>query len=214
MNSKLSTYLNVALVIAVAILYYLHFSNCNKSCSSSQSEDSTSASKPLVMMPKVIKASKVVYVNVDVLNQKYDMLKDLSAEMMGQQQRLESVYQGKAQKLQQDYAELQQKASQGLLSENQSAAAQKDILKRKEELDKMEAQLQALVEKTQKKNEEVRKTILDYLNEYNKNSKYDYILTYTEGPGATILLANDSLNITNEVLEGLNAQYKSKNAKK
>jgi outer membrane protein len=165
-------------------------------------------------MPKDIKASKIVYVNVDVLNDKYAMLKDLSAELLSQQQRLESVYQGKAQKLQQDYAELQQKASQGLLSENQSAAAQKDILKRKEDLDKMEMQLQALVEKTQKKNEEVRKTIIDYLNEYNKNSKYDYILTYTEGPGATILLTNDSLNITNEILEGLNAQYKSKKAKK
>jgi len=87
-------------------------------------------------------------------------------------------------------------------------------LKRKEDLDKMEMQLQALVEKTQKKNEEVRKTIIDYLNEYNKSSKYDYILTYTEGPGATILLTNDSLNITNEILEGLNAQYKSKKEKK
>ncbi len=214
MNNKFSTYLNVLLVIAVSVLYYLHFSNCNKNCSSSNSVDSTVVSKAVVLMPKDIKASKIVYVNVDVLNDKYAMLKDLSAELLSQQQRLESVYQGKAQKLQQDYAELQQKASQGLLSENQSAAAQKDILKRKEDLDKMEMQLQALVEKTQKKNEEVRKTIIDYLNEYNKNSKYDYILTYTEGPGATILLTNDSLNITNEILEGLNAQYKSKKAKK
>jgi len=213
MNSKFSTYLNVALVIAVAVLYFLHFSNCNQSCSSAVG-DSAAAAKPLVLMPKEIKASKVVYVNVDILNEKYDMLKDLGKEMLGQQQRLESQYQSKAQKLQQDYAELQQKASQGLLSENESVKQQKDIMKRKEELDKMEYQLQALVEKTQKKNEEVRKTIIDYLKEYNKNSKYDYILTYTEGPGATILLTNDSLNITNEVLEGLNAQYNSNKGKK
>jgi len=214
MNSKFSSYLNVVLVIAVAVLYYLHFSNCGTSCSSSAANDSAALQKPAVLMPKEIKASKIVYVNVDVLNEKYDMLKDLSTEMLGQQQRLESQYQAKAQKLQQDYAELQQKASQGLLSENQSATEQKNIMKRKEELDKMEYQLQALVEKTQKKNEEIRKTIIDYLTEYNKNSKYDYILTYTEGPGATILLTNDSLNITNEVLEGLNAQYKSKKGKK
>jgi len=214
MNPKFSTYLNVALVIAVAVLYYLHFSNCGTSCSSSSTCDSIAGEKPVVLMPKEIKASKVVYVNVDILNEKYDMLKDLSAEMLGQQQRLESQYQAKAQKLQQDYAELQQKASQGLLSENQSVTEQKNIMKRKEELDKMEYQLQALVEKTQKKNEEIRKTIIDYLKEYNKNAKYDYILTYTEGPGGSILLTNDSLNITNEVLEGLNAQYKSKKGKK
>jgi len=112
MNNKFSTYLNVLLIIAVGVLYYLHFSNCNKNCSSSNSVDSTVVSKGVVLMPKDIKASKIVYVNVDVLNDKYAMLKDLSAELLGQQQRLESVYQGKAQKLQQDYAELQQKASQ------------------------------------------------------------------------------------------------------
>ncbi len=160
-------------------------------------------------MPKEIKASKVVYVNVDVINEKYNMLKDFSTDILQQQQRLEGAYQAKAQKLQQDYAELQQKMSQGLLSENQGIAAQKDIMSRKEEIDKMEAQLQALADKTQKKNEEIRKTVVDYLKEYNKNSKYDYILSYTEGPGGIVVLANDSLDITTEVLEGLNAQYKA-----
>ena len=72
----------------------------------------------------------------------------------------------------------------------------------------MEYQLQALMEKTQKKNEEIRKTIIDYLEGYNNNSQYDYILTYTDQPGGFILIANDSMDITNEVLAGLNANYK------
>ena len=84
MNSKFSTYLNVVLVIAVAVLFYLHFSNCGTSCNSTATNDSTSLEKPAVLMPKEIKASKIVYVNVDILNEKYDMLKDLSAEMLGQ----------------------------------------------------------------------------------------------------------------------------------
>lgn len=214
MNKKISIILNVVLIIAVAVLYYLHFSTCNKTCGTSMEGDSASTSKPIVMTPKEIKASKIVFVNSDVLNKEYDFVKDLTMAAQAKQQRLESAYQIKAQKFQKDYSELQQKASQGLLSENQSAAAQEDLRKRKEELDKMEAQLQSLVDEIQKSNEEVRKTVVDYVKEYNKNGHYNYILTHTDGPGGILIYANDSLDITREILEGLNAQYKAKKAGK
>ena len=214
MNKNLSIVLNVVLLIAVAVLYYLHFSSCNQPCKAISNNDSTVVEKPIVIQPKEIKSSKVVYINSDVLNEKYDFVKDLTAAAHGKQSRMESAYQKKAEKLQQDYAEIQQKASQGLLSENQQKAAQEDLIKRKDELDKMEGQLQALIDEIQKSNEEVRKTIIDYVKEYNKTGQYNYILTYTEGPGGVVILANDSLDITNDIVEGLNAQYKAKKGKK
>ena len=133
MNNKLSFSLNIVLLVAVAVLYYLHFSNFGATYSSQQSGDSSQTEKPIVLMPKDIKNSKVVYVNIDVVNEKYEMLKDFSKDVLSQQQRLESTYQAKAQKLQQEYEEMQQKASQGLLSENQSLAAQKDLMTKKED---------------------------------------------------------------------------------
>ncbi len=214
MNKRFSIILNVVLILAVAILYYFHFSNYCRTCATTADGDSTSTTKPIVMSPKEIKASKIVFVNSDVLNREYDFVKDLTAAAQLKQQRLEGAYQIKAQKFQQDYADLQQKASQGLLSENQGVAAQEDLKKRKEELDKMEAQLQTLVEEIQKSNEEVRKTVVDYVREYNKNGNYNYILTHTDGPGGVLIYANDSLDITREILEGLNAQYKAKKGKK
>ncbi len=209
MNNKFSTFINIGLVIAVAVLYYLHFSNCNKGCSANESNDSTAASAPMVMAPKEIKATKIVYVNSDILNEKYEYVKELASTAQAKQQRLEMAYQSKGQKLQQDYAEFQQKASQGLLSENQMNASQDDLRKRKEELDQMEAQLQRLVEEIQADNNRVRKTVVDYVKEYNKQSQYNYVLTYSDGPGGVILLANDSMDITNEILDGLNAQYRA-----
>jgi len=211
MNKNISVLLNVVLLIAVAVLYYFHFSSQN-TCSDTgiSGTDSAAITNPKVMAPKEIKASKIVFINSDVLNEKYDFVKDLTASAQSRQQKLESAYQSKAQKLQQDYADFQQKASQGLLSENQSNAAQEDLMKRKESLDQMESQLQALVEEIQKSNEEVRQTVIDYVKEYNKNGQYNFILTYTEGPGGVVLLANDSLDITAEIIEGLNAQYKAK----
>lgn len=214
MNKNLSLVLNIVLLIAVAVLYYLHFS-CKNTCEASvRTIDSTAVVIPPVMSPKEIKASKIVYINSDVLNEKYDFVKDLVASAQGKQQRLESVYQRKGQEFQQKYAELQQKASQGLLSENQTKEAEEALQKDKLEIDKLEAQLQELADEFQKSNEEVRKEVVDYVKEYNKTGQYNYILTYTEGPGGIVLLANDSLDITNELVEGLNAQYKAKKAKK
>ena len=214
MNKNFSLILNIILVIAVIILYYLHFSACNNTCTTSTStSDSTVAEKPIIMAPKEIKASKIVYINSDVLNEKYDFVKDLVASAQTKQQRLESVYQKKGQEFQQKYADFQQKASAGLLSENQTKNAQEELTKGKEELDNMEAQLQELQNEFQKSNDEVRKTVVDYVKEYNKTGQYNYILTYTEGPGGIVLLANDSLDITSDIIDGLNAQYKAKKKK-
>ena len=213
MNKNLSLILNVVLLIAVAILYYLHFA-CKNSCETyTNTADSTKIVVPPVMSPKEIKASKIVYINSDILNDKYDFVKDLVAVAQTKQQRLESVYQKKGQEFQQKYTELQQKAGQGLLSENQTKEAEDALQKDKLEIDKLEAQLQSLADEFQKSNEEVRKTVVDYVKEYNKTGQYNYILTYTTGPGGIVLLANDSLDITNEIVEGLNAQYKAKKKK-
>lgn len=209
---KASIIINSILFIAVGILYYLHFSTCKSSCEATTENDSSTALKPIVIAPKEIKASKIVYINSDILNEKYDFVKDLTAAAQAKHQRLQTAYETKAQKFQEDYNDLQQKASQGLLSENQANAAQEDLIKRKEELDKMELQLQSMMEEIQKSNEEVRKNVIDYVKEYNKTGQYNYILTYTDSPGGFLLLANDSLDITREVVDGLNAQYKAKKA--
>ena len=214
MNTKISMILNVVLVFAVAVLYYLHFSAPNSASSVGQNGDSTIVSQQNIMSPKEIKASKIVFVNSDILNKEYNFVKDLTAAAQVKQQRLEGAYQTKAEKFQKDYTELQQKASQGLLSENQGIAAQEDLKKRKDELDKMEAQLQTMVEEIQRSNEEVRKTVVDYVKEYNKKANYNFILTHTDGPGGLLILANDSLDITREILDGLNAQYKEKKGTK
>ena len=206
---------NIVLAVAIVILYILHFTGGHTATpAETKTKDSITALKPIVQLPKQIKASKIVYINSDVMNEKYEFVKDLTSDAQKRQGRLEDAYQTKGQKLQEDVADYQQKASQGLLSENQRATVEEGLAKRKEELDQMQYDLQALMDELQKKNEEVRKTVIDYVKEYNKTSQYNYVLTYTSGPGGIVLLANDSLDITNEIIDGLNAQYKAKKKKK
>jgi outer membrane protein len=214
MNKNFSVILNVVLAIAVAVLYYLHFSSPSTATADAEGTDSTSTAKPIVLDPKDIKASKIVYVNLDVLNEKYEYIQEVSASAKAEQRSLESQYQSKAQKLQDDYVAYQTKAQQGLLSENQAKAEEEALMKRKEELDQLELKNQALMEKIQAKTDEMNENMKAYIKDYNKNTNYNYVFGYSNSPLSQLLMVDDSLDITQEILDGLNAQYREKKGKK
>lgn len=206
--------LNVVLAMAVAYLYYAHFSgNKNGTATGSTVESTDQPVAHIPVQPKDIKASKIVYVNADTLFSRYDLVKDLRKEAESKQNYLESIYKGKAQKLQEDYTALQQKASNGSLSSDQAKLAEEDLMKRKADLDGMEKQLSDLASETQQKNLVLQDKVNKFLREYNKNGNYNYILAYTNS-GGSVLFGSDSLDITREVVDGLNAQYKAEKGKK
>jgi len=214
MNKNFSIILNVILTIAIAVLYYLHFSGGASSADAELATDSTVVEKPIVKAPTDIKASKIVFVNLDILSEGYQFLKDVSASAQAEQNSLQTQYQSKGEKLQQDYMAFEEKANSGLLSENQIQGEQEKFAKRKDELDQLQMKSEALGEKIQARTEEARKNLTDYINEYNKTGNYNYVLTYSAGPLSPVLLADPSLDITTDILDGINSQYRAKKGKK
>ena len=91
MNKNISLFLNVILVVAVGILYYLHFSSGSTVTETTTASDSTIVEKPIVIAPSEIKASKIVFVNLDVLSEGYDFLKDVSASAQAEQNNLQNI---------------------------------------------------------------------------------------------------------------------------
>ena len=62
-------------------------------------------------------------------------------------------------------------------------------------------------------NNQIADAIKTYIQKYNEEKKFAMILTCQAGQ--PVLVADPSLDITNEVLAGLNAEYvKTKNSKK
>ena len=213
MNKNFSLILNSIIAVAIGVLYYLHFSAGSTADEKINVADTLAVEKPIIMAPSEIKASKIVFVNLDILSDGYDFLKDVSSSAQAEQNNLQNQYQTKGEKLQQDYMQFQEKANKGLLSENQIATEQEKFTSRKEELDQLQLKSEALGEKIQARTEEARKNLTDYIKEYNKSGNYNYVLAYSEGPLSPVLLANDSLDITNDILEGINAQYRAKKKK-
>ena len=63
-----------------------------------------------------------------------------------------------------------------------------------------------LATETQKYNAGLRDSLLHFLDAYNKDKKFDLILTKQ---GDNILYAAKRFDITNDVINGLNKRYKS-----
>jgi len=71
---------------------------------------------------------------------------------------------------------------------------------------------QSLQESLLKHNEDlkadIRKKIEDYLKEYNKTKGFNYIISYEAN--SFIYIRDTAYNITDDLVNGLNAEYKKK----
>ena len=62
-----------------------------------------------------------------------------------------------------------------------------------------------------KKNEELYNNISTYIQKYNRENGYHFVLGYSKGGG--ILYANPDFDVTRQLIAGLNKEYKDSQAK-
>ena len=94
----------------------------------------------------------------------------------------------------------------GFQSREQAAGVQSAIERQQRDLQELQARLEnELANETQKFNMALRDSLNNFLNSYNKDKKYDMILSKS---GDNILFANKKFDITQDVINGLNKRYK------
>ena len=196
-----SLILNVVLIIAVAILYYLHFKDRQP-----QSAVTTVSAKPADA-----KGRNIVFVNVDSLLTKYEFFKDTQKVLESKRFQLENDLTTKGRNLQNKVAFFQQRAStmtqeQGRATEAALQKEQQDIMAYRERA------AQTLAAEEQTKNKQLYDQIYEYLKKINAQNKYEFVLGYTKGGG--ILFADPSADQTKVILAGLNKEYQPKEPKK
>jgi outer membrane protein len=192
--NRISTILNIVLIVAVGILYYLHF-------------NSKQGDGPIIVPPKInVKASHLVYINTDSLMEKYEYVKDMRSALESQRKQAEGEFQSKYRNLENEANNLREIIEK--LSQEEAARQQQDIMLKEQKLGEFrDAMQERLLKNEQEKNEEMLKSISNFLEKNYANTGYAYILGYQHGGG--ILYAKNNLNITKEVLIGLNNQYKA-----
>lgn len=193
MKKNLSIVLNVVLLIAVAVLYVLHFTG-----KSSVVEENTPNES---LVPGNF---SIAYVNSDSLLKNYDYFKELEKKLMDKRDKLNAEYQNRAEGLQREISNFQTTA--GNMTISQARAVEEDLRKKQQNLMMYQEQLgQQLMQEEAQMNSDLYDKVSDYLKEYGLNKQLQIVLTYTKGSG--VLYANDSLDITKEVIVGLNEMY-------
>ena len=199
--------LNVVLLIAVGILFYLHFSSKREIADVKSSVKVDSAPPKLTFdVPKNLAGARVLYVNIDSIDAKYEAFTDLEKEAGSNYNYQLQKYQQKALDLQTRYDALQQKVQMGTISADDAAKEETSINTGMDELKKMEAYISTLQTAAMQKNAVITQHIQVYFKEYSREKGIDYILGY--GSSSNVLYANDSLDVTADVLAALNANYR------
>ncbi len=198
---NLSLILNAVLAIAVIVLFVKVFNNNPKSPSEKSffKNDSLNAG----ILP-------IAYINVDSLLLNYQFAKEANESLIKKQEDSRLNINQKARQLQSEMGEFQRKLeANAFLSRERAEQEQSRLLKRQEDLRELDGQLsQQLMQVQQKMSEQLRDTINSFLKEYNKDQKYQLILSNTSSDN--ILYATEGLDITPEITDLLNKRYAAK----
>jgi len=195
----INSIVNIVLAIGLIVLYILHFTGTNngKSSQRASGSDSTALAAQL----------PIAYINVDSLLLNYNYSKDLNEVLIRKRENAQATLTEKARKLDGELKEFQRKReNNAFLSEQSFKSQQQALLKKQQDLQQLEETLtQQLGKEQQKMNEQLRDSIYKFLQEYNKDKKYQMILSNTMNDN--IMVADNAYNITNEVVEMLNSKY-------
>lgn len=197
---NISTILSIIALALTGVLFYLHFSHTEK-----LKQVSVAANK------NGHNDFRIAYFDIDSLQSSYTFYKDALEEMKGREsaantelQDLKAKYQRRIQQLQE---KMQEKGPN--ISQAEGEAAQQEVTRMDQDYRKREAQLQENLQNQQMDMTKLmRKEIEDYLAQYNKQKGYAYIFSYEPG---FIMYYKDSLyDVTADLIQGLNDQYKTK----
>ena len=193
MMKNLSLIINAALAIAVAILFYLHFA----SPASSNTEVTVNTDGASVN-------ENIAYVNSDSLLNNFSFYKTLKTSAEAKRAKVEKDLVAKKTAFQQEVGLYQQNAPG--MTDLQRQTTEQRLGKKQQDLALYEQKQSELILKEEEKaTDELYKKISDYLKVYSKEKGLKVVLAFTKGSG--ILYANDKLDITSDVIKGLNKEY-------
>ena len=187
------------IILGVAFMTSIAFmSSCAKNAENAAEE--TSNSEQTVGL-------KIAYVELDTLMSQYQLYKDYSEVLSRKGNNIQTTLAQKQRTLESHAAALQKKyESNGFTTRDELERAQASIQREQEDLQELAARLNNEFNEEQARiNEEARDSIQNFLKQFNRTRKYDYVMIKA---GENLLIANPKFDITKDVVKGLNKRYK------
>ena len=160
-----------------------------------------------------VAASKgsIVYIDLDRILMEYDMANDLRSVVETKVQNIQAEVNRRGTKLEKDVKSFQEKMEKGLMTRSVAEVQGQKLQQQELEFNNYAAQKQQEIQEEQVvMMNQLGDAIKTFLDKYNAEKQYAMILT-NQG-GAPVITGDAALNITDDVLAGLNEEYiKTKN---
>ena len=157
----------------------------------------------------------IVWFNMDTILQEYDMANDLKSVVENKVQSINQEVNKKGSRLEKDIAAFQEKIDKGLLTRSVAEVQGQKLQQRQQEFQQYAAKKQQeIAEEQQVMMNQIADAIKTFIDAYNMEKEYAMIIA-TQGDilPAPVVTADPELDITQELLDGLNAAYVKEKAK-
>jgi outer membrane protein len=149
---------------------------------------------------------KIAYVEVDSIMSQYTYWKEVTKLMEQKERNIQSTLAAKQKNLQQAAQNFQQGIQSNKYTQEQAQGIQANLQKQAQDADALQQRLgNEYQQEIAKYNKALTDSIHHFLEAFNKDKKYAMILAKQ---GDNILYADKSLDITDEVVKGMNKAYK------
>lgn len=151
-----------------------------------------------------------VYVRMDSLLNQYDMYLDLKAELEEKVKKAEADLATKGRAFERDVTDFQDKVNKGLLTRSESQTKADELARREQQLREQQQRVSMELEDSQfVMLNKISQSIDAYVLVYNQEKKYSLIINTTGNSAinSSVLWGNPGLDITNDLVKGLNAAY-------
>ena len=191
--------LNIILLVAVGVLFFLFFNGKDKSTTNTITRSPSDTAAKWQRIP-------VAYFDMDSVEANFSLFKQMQTEVVKREagindtiNQMRKAFQNYYQKLQAQGASLSQRQRDSL--GNELAQMDMEIKNRASELNQ---NYQAYY---MSKQQEIVTLIKNYCKEFNKDRRYSYIIAREPG---LFYYTDTTYNVTSELLKGLNAFYAKK----
>ncbi|MBQ0024797.1 MAG: OmpH family outer membrane protein [Bacteroidales bacterium] len=186
----------VAVAVAIAALALALFKSPAKKHTAATDLTETSA-----------QAGDIVYLRIDTLIMQYDMYSDLRSAFEAKATSVQDDLQKKGRKLESDIKAFENQINKGLLTRSAAEQQQNALQQRQQDLQNLANQKQyELQEEEMVLNNQIMDAIKTFLEGYNEEHNFAAILTTSEATNV-VIMGSPALDITQQVVEGLNAEY-------
>ncbi|GIV29063.1 MAG: hypothetical protein KatS3mg028_0129 [Bacteroidia bacterium] len=210
MNNKIRDIVIIVLLLSNIILFVLFFQKSNSANTDNLPAEQKDAPNVPAHATQIqgLPETKIAFVNIDTLNEKYLFIADYVKMMKKRKDALEAQLQSMMANFQQEYESFQQSVQAGIAPQSELEKQKRKLEQQQKDIQNKQLQMDNLALELQEKNEQLQKDIKEFMKRFN-NGKYDYILSYSDAL-PNVLLANPQYDITKEVLDALNKEYLEK----